>query len=361
MQKKSLILALNIIGLLLVGCESKQEEHIENPPSVPVTVVSPVVKDITVYLETIGILNPSIFMEVLPRTSGTLTDVFIKEGQWVHEGSPLFTIDPKLNTMKVQEAEAQLAMNQALLNGIQKKINRLKALVQKDLVSQIEWEDLLAQFEHAKATIDLDEARLNAAKLDLDFCMINSPIEGRIGKLDAHSGLLVKPDANQPLATISKMDPLTVEFSITEKEFPKIHEKIGQIEVTSLCSNRQIQNGEITFLDNHFDSKTGLLLIRGKVDNPNALLRPGQSVKVRVPVESITNVKLIPQRAVMYNQHGPYVYVVQNDMSVAIRQVILGSEYGTDQIVLEGIDVSEPIILNGHLRLFPGITVEIKP
>jgi len=121
-----------------------------------------------------------------------------------------------------------------------------------------------------------------------------------------------------------------------------------------------VQSGAITFLDNHFDSKTGLLLIRGKVSNAEQTLRPGQSVRVRVPLAVVENAKLIPQKAIRYNQQGPYVYVVTEDNTVALRQLILGDEQGSDQIVLEGVDPIEQIIIDGHLRLSPGAKVELK-
>jgi len=344
--------------VLLMGCGSQQKPP-PAPPAIPVTAVAPVVKDITVYLESIGTLHPSVFMEIRPQADGTLHEVLVSEGQWVKQQTPLFTIDPKPYAIKVQEAEAQLAIDQASLKGTLKKLNRFKDLAQKDLVAQTEWDDLESQAERAQAILDLDAARLDSARLDLNHCTIRSPIDGRMGKLDAHPGQLVSKGQTAPLATISRMDPLIVEFTVTEKEFAKVKES-QPIEIKSLCNSDACKTGLATFLDNHFDSKTGLLLVRGSVQNPEYALRPGQTLLVRIPVAVEANAKLIPQKAIRYNQQGPYVYVVQQDMTVAIRQVILGSEQGTDQIVLEGLDPSERIILDGHLRLSPGIKVDVK-
>ena len=178
--------------------------------------------------------------------------------------------------------------------------------------------------------------------------------------MDIRQGALVSSSQTQPLVTISTMDPLFVEFTFTEKEFPKVPQNDLQIEITTLCSNEPCKTTAVTFMDNQFDQKTGLLLVRGKVSNPDYTLRPGQSVRVRIPIALNPHVKLIPQRAIRYNQQGPYIYVVQEDHTVAVRQLILGMEQGLDQIVLEGLDPSELVILDGHLRISPGIKVEIK-
>lgn len=361
MRKKIFIFLLaGSISLLLISCNSKEKSPSGPTNSIPVTVTTPVIKDISVYIESIGSLHPSILMEVRPQVDGTLLEVLVSEGQWVKQGSPLFQIDPKQYEIKVKEAQAQVSIDRANFEVVQKKLNRYKGLAQKDLIAQSEWDDLEADAEKAKATIDLHEASLYSAKVNLEYCTLTSPIEGRVGRIDIHPGFIVSKGQTTPLTTISKMDPLLVEFAVTEKEFPKIPEDALAIEIESLCSQGICHNAAVTFLDNHFDSKTGLLLIRGKVQNKDYALRPGQSVHVRIPVAKTPNAKLIPQKAIKYNQEGPYVYVVQEDMTVSVRQLILGNEQGTDQIVLEGLDPLESIVLDGHLRLSSGTKVEIK-
>ncbi len=351
---------INIIGSLLTGCKPKQEPNSEAVRPIPVTVTIPVVRDVPVYLESIGSLSASILMEIRPQVDGTLLGVLVSEGQSVKQGDPLFHIDPKQYEVKVKEAEAQVAIDRASFKVIQKKLDRYKSLSQKDLIAQSEWDELETDAEKAKSTIDLDEARLYSAKVNLDYCTITSPIEGRVGRIDAHPGSLVSRGQANALTTIAKMDPLVVEFTVTEKEFSKIPKDTLEIEIQSLCSENICPKGIVTFLDNHFDSKTGLLLIRGKIQNKDNTLRPGQSMHVRIPIAVIPKAKLIPQKTIRHNQEGPYVYVVQEDMTVAVRQLILGDEQGAYQIVIEGIDPSEQIILDGHLRLSAGSKVEIK-
>lgn len=361
MRRKTIILFAAAASVLLCGCNSKQEATAVENPAVPVKAATPTVKDLTVFLESIGTLSPSVFMEVRPRIEGTLTEVMASEGQWVDAGTPLFKIDSKPYVMKVQEAEAQLAMDRANLSAAEKKLRRIRPLVQKDFVSQTEWDDLEAEAEKAEAAVTLDQARLNSAKLDLEHCIIESPTAGRVGKLDAHEGLLVARGQTEPLATISQMNPLRVEFTLTEKEFSKVPKETLKIEVKSLCAPGDCKTGEITFLDNHFDAATGQMAVRGKIENGDYALRPGQSVQVRVPVSVTPQATLIPQKAIRYNQEGPYIYVVQSDQTVVLRQLLLGDEQGSDQVVLEGVDPAEQLIIDGHLRLSPGIKVDLRP
>ncbi len=358
MKKYSLII-LFTASLVIAGCESSHDAHMPEMPAIPVKVVQPIVKDLTVYVDSIGTLHPSVSLEIRPQVTGQLSKVMVNEGQWVKNGTPLFQIDSKPYAIKVREGEAQLAMEQADYQAVQKKLGRFKELAGKDLISQMEWDDLSAQEQKLQASVLLNAARLGATQLDLEHCTILSPLDGRVGKLDVHPGMLV--DQTESLVTISKMDPLIVEFSITEKEFPRMPNENGSVELVALCGSEVCQDGTVTFIDNQFDSKTGLLMIRGKVPNPYYKLRPGQNVKVKLPVAIETNAKLIPQKTIRYNQEGPYVYVIKEDQTVALRPLLLGSEHDKDQVVLQGIEPEEKIVIDGHLRLSPGIKVEIKP
>jgi multidrug efflux system membrane fusion protein len=361
MPRKHLTILAGAFACLLYSCGT-QELKEKEAPIIPVVAAAPDVKDITTYMETIGTLQAYVFLEIQPKTSGTLQKIIISEGQTVKQGDPLFKIDPEIHEIKVQEAEAQLAMDQAGLKATQKKMSRYQTLAERDLVPKTEWDELKAQLKKSQAAVDLDTARLRHAQLELQHCTIYAPADGRVGKIDTSEGLLVTAQSN-PLTTITQIDPLIVEFTISEKEFPQLPKKEIPIQIHALCTraiDEEGIQGVVTFLDDHFDSKTGQLLLKGQVNNQNRELRPGQSVKVKIPVDVTFNAKLIPQKAIRYNQQGPYVFVVKEDSTVAIRQLILGKEHGTNQIVLEGIDPDEIIILEGHLRLSPGFKVEIK-
>lgn len=360
MGKQSSFFLISVFTLSLTGCAQRDAGPPKEMPAVPVVAASPTVKDLTVYIESIGTLKPQVFMEIRPQVSGTIVEVLTSEGRWVKEGTPLFKIDSKPYAIRVKEGEAQLAIEKANYQAAQKKLDRFKDLVRQDFVAQTEWDDLVAQAAKSLAAIDLQEARLNAAKIDLDHCLMTSPTEGRIGKLDVHPGLLVAAGQTEPLATVSKMDPLIVEFSVTEKEYAQRPQDDMRLEISSLCSSTPCTMGNITFLDNHFDPQTGMILIRGKVPNSELTMRPGQTVRIQVPLSVAPRTRLIPQKAIRYNQEGPYVFVIQEDSTVAARPLILGEERGEEQVVREGLDPEERIVVEGHLRLSPGTKVEVK-
>lgn len=349
-------------ALLMAGCSNEKPLVKKETPAIPVIVTTPVIKEIIVYMESIGTLQPSDLLEIRPQTNGKLISVMVDEGQIVKSGDILFVIDPQRYEIRVREAEAQLAIDQAGFDAIQKKMTRYKGLAERDLVAKTEWDELKAQLKKAQAGLDLDNARLKFAQLELEDCTLCSSLDGRVGKVDASAGQLVANGQPAPLTTISKLDPLYVEFNVTEKEFPLLPKDIVPFTIQALCSHGSdgCGNGVVTFIDNHFDSKTGQLLVKGRIDNPDLALRPGQSVRVHIPVSLTPNAKVIPQKTIRYNQMGPYVYVVGEDMTVATRQLILGKENGNEQIVLSGLDSDERIILEGHLRISPGLKVEIK-
>lgn len=345
-----------LLSILLCGCKSHPAAPKEQPP-IPVHAATPIIQDVTLYLETLGTLQASFAVEIRPQVDGTLYEILVEEGQWVKEGAPLFKIDPILYQIRQKEAEAQHAIDKADLQAAQKKLARFHSLAEKDLVAQTEWDELKARTAKAEATLLLAEARLDAAKLNLCNCTLKAPFAGRIGKTDANPGQLV--DKQSRLTSIALLDPLRLEFSVTEMDFPKI--RLKEIELRPLCLAISNLPAQITFLDHQIDPQTGLLLIHAKVPNEKQELLPGQSVRVRIPIATHEKAILIPHKAVRYNQQGPYIFTVLPDNTIATRQLILGEEHGSNLIVKEGLDPKEPVILEGHLRLSPGSKVDIVP
>lgn len=356
MLKKSLII---FIMLVLSSSCSKDKSDTQEAPAVPVLATKPAIKDIPVYLESIGILQASNYMEIVPQANGNLIEILAEEGDWVKEGTPLFKIDSRPYAVRAKQAQAKWSADKVSKMTAKKKLERYQTLAEKDLVAQVEWDEIQAQALLAEANLKADEAEVEAAQLELSYCTVTSPIEGRVGKIDVSRGIYVNA-GSAPLTSVSDMDPLLLEFTVTEKEFREFPKEHPEITIQALASSEMSHKGQVYFLDNHFDPQTGLLIIRAMVDNPETKLRPGQSVKVQVPVSIQTNAKLIPQKAIKYNQQGPYIYVVQNDNTVGFRQIILGKEQGLEVVVKEGLDADEQVITDGHLRLSPGLKVEVK-
>lgn len=358
MIKRALML---IVVLSLAGCTTQDQET--ETKAVPVLETAPQIKDIPIYIESIGTLHPSAHVEIYSLVQGSLQDVYFREGAEVKKGDKLMDIDPRAFQVKVKEAEAQLHMDLVNLQSTQKKQERFRGLAQKDLVAQAEWDEFEADAARAAAVVELDQARLTAAKLELEHCTLAASIDGRVGKLTLVPGCLINASQSSPLATIDQIDPLAVEFSLTEHEvctLPKENLKleIHKIGVGGIEKDRA--EGEITFLDHRLDAKTGQCFVRGTLKNPDHTLLPGQCVRIKIPNGFAFQSKLLPKKTIRYNEQGAYVYVIESDSTVGFRQLTLGDEVDNDIIVLEGIEPDDRVISDGHLRLSPGIKVEVK-
>lgn len=333
--------------------------QVDTPTSespIPVQAVLPSIKDIPAHMEAIGTLLSSTFIEIHPQVEGLLKVVYVKEGEWVKAGSPLFQIDSQSYLIKMKEIEAQIAIDRAVLAAAEKKLKRYHQLVEKNLVAESEWDRHQMEVTKTAGALDLDYARLEMISLDLARCTLVSPIDGWIGKIDASPGALIRHQA--PLGTILQLDPLIVEFSLSEREFERLEEKA--ITIHRLYGNEACAFGTITFIDSHFDPKTGQILLRGRLINPHLSLRPGQLVSVKIPVSTHKGALLVPEKAVKHNTSGPYVYVIGEDSLALHRPVTLGDSVDNQVIIREGLSQHEQVITEGHLRLYPGMKVEIK-
>lgn len=353
-------------GAILSACSSQEssEGGPPGPKTIPVRIAQARLQDVPRYFDSIGTLQPLIKVDVRPQVSGMLREVHFSEGQNVKKGDPLFAIDSGSYAIKLQEAEANLAQDSAKLDAARKKLDRFSSLSKKDLIPQIEWDDLQFQVATNEAQMRSDQARVAAARLDLERCSIISPIDGRTGRLQVHPGNLVSDSQATPLVTLSNIDPLVVEFTLTENEFQQLkpeHQQGGYpIEICLFCNQTETTQGSLTFLDSAFDEETGLLHLQGKLPNEERRFLPGQHVRVRIPVQVSQNRIVVPQKSVKINQQGPYVFVVKTDNSVEVRQIKLGDEVADDVVVAEGLMPEEKVVTEGHLRLAPGLHVEIK-
>lgn len=353
-----------ILGAMLTACSSETPSANNAPPPIPVHIADVVQQDVPLYFESLGTLQPSVLVEVRPQVSGMLQEIHFTDGQSVKKGDRLFTIDPQSYSIRLHEMEAIYLQNKASLDIAQKKLARFSSLSKKDLIPQQEWDELQALVARGEAQILGDEARVETAKLDLEHCSIKAPISGKAGKAAIDSGNLVLDRQPKALVTLSNIDKLSVAFTLTEREFQQLTPEHKQgnypFEVCTFCNSTEISKGTLTFLDHSFDGQTGLLQLQGELSNKSGKFLPGQYVRVRIPIQVIQNAKVVPQKSVKINQAGPYVYVVKEDNSVELRKVQLGEEIDGKVVVSDGLNPGEKVVTDGHLRLSPGLKVEIK-
>ncbi len=341
--------------LLLAGCSGKAPQQAFELPPVPVQTADVEERDVPLFFEAMGTVRPSCIAEVKPQVNGLIQELHFIEGQSVEAGDVLFTIEDAPYAIRVQEMEAQLLHDQANLLNARKKLERFKSLTKQDLISRVEWDEAETQVVLREAAVKADEARLAAAHLDLKHCTIIAPIAGKTGISSLHAGNLV--NAQTTLITLMQTDPLLVEFSMTEKELLNIGSSTPFIKIYAAGSDESLAEGKITFLD-HSIAYSGMLAAKGVLSQVHKPLWPGQSVRVHVYYGKKDKARLIPMRAVKTNQSGTYIFVLNPDNTVEMRQVRLGAEERGQVVVDEGLDGVDKVVTEGHLRLFSGSKVE---
>lgn len=349
-----------MISLLLGACQSNQETAPAKEVKLPVVVQKPTIKDVTEYVEATGTLKPAAIVDVIPEVDGHLLQLFVKEGQWVEKGAKLFLVDQTPYQLKIQEAQALLAKEEADYKACQKKLERFQSLAHKDLIAQNEWDELESAVLKAKQELALCQARLKTCKLEHERCLICAKIKGRIGKLDVHVGQLVTSRQSVKLAQIVTLDPLMCEFHLTEKELAALSDTSESVTLESLALPGYTAEGTLTFIDNTFDPHSGQIVLRAKIANPQLHFRPGQLVHVRIPTAINQAACLIPQKAVKFSQIGASVFVLGADDVCKEVPIRLGNEYDNEVVVIEGLTSDDVVIIEGQMRLYNGAKAEVK-
>ncbi len=354
--------ALAIVATLLASCGgSKEQGRVQ--PAVPVTVGKVVEKTVPVTFRAIGHVEPIATVAVKARIGGELQKVWFNEGQDVRAGATLFTIDPRQYDAALRQAEAQIAKDQALLTKADADVQRYAQLVKQDFVTKQDYDQVVATAESLKATVASDKANVDNAKLQLSYCTITSPLEGRTGNLMVKVGNLVKADDTSPLVTINQMRPIFVTFSVPAQLLPQIARHNGnriKVVATIPQSAGPGEEGVLTFVDNAVDTATSTILLKATFANADERLWPGQFVDVVVTLGDEPNRIVAPAPAVQTSQQGQYVFVVKGDGTVELRPVTVERMNEAEAVIEKGLSAGETVVTDGQLRLVPGAKVEIK-
>jgi membrane fusion protein, multidrug efflux system len=357
---------------------------------VPVAVAKAARKSVPVLLNAIGNVEAYSTIAVKAQIGGYLRHVYFKEGQDVQKDALLFEIDPRPYEQAVSQAEAtivrdialqhqaeaNLAKDKAQSENTRAQANRYSKLTTEGVVSKEQNEQFRtnanamdesvkadqAAIESALAAVNADRAALEAAKLNLSYCRITSPINGRTGILQVKEGNLVKANADTPMVTINQVAPIYVPFAVPEQQLGAVRESRARSEmrVEAQIPNRQAaaKQGVLTLIDNAVDITTGTIKLKASFPNTENLLWPGQFVNVVMTLGHEANVTVVPSEAVQTGQSGPYAFVVKSDNTVESRQLITGRVIGHETIVDKGIQPGDTVVIDGQMRLVPGALVK---
>jgi multidrug efflux system membrane fusion protein len=318
-------------------------------------------RTIPIEVRAIGNVEAYSTIGVKAMVAGQLTHVNFTEGDMIHKGQPIFEIDPRPFEEAVKQAEATLAKDAANAANAEADAKRYEALLKAGVVARQDADLKDATYKSLAALLLADRAAIDNARLQVEYCHITSPIDGRTGNVMVKEGNVVKAN-DVPLVNINQIQPIYVAFSVNEKEFPAINKRMsGHLTVQASISgdeNRPAE-GKLTFADNTVDQATGTIRLKATFENTDHRLWPGQFVNVLLTVSTQPNAILVPSQAVQTGQSGQFVFVVQPDRKVEMRPVVLGRTIGNEQAVSSGVHPGEMVVTDGQSRLVPGAEVQI--
>jgi len=329
----------------------------------PVTAAEAVVKDVPSKVATVGSVEAYNTVSIKALVNGQLERVHFKEGQDVRKGDLLFTIDPRPFQAALDQAKAQLSRDKAQLQTVEAQARRYADLVKKDFVTQQQYDDAKANADSLRATAKADEATVEDAELNLGYCFIKAPIDGRLGNLLVHEGNLVKANDTQVLVTLNQISPIYVTFSVPEEKFAEIRRlEDGDpmaVSASLPADPSTVHTGELTFFNNAVDSTTGTILLKATFPNEDKSLWPGQFANVTLTLSTIKSAVVVPAECVLQGQQGPYLYAIKPDMTADLRTVKTGQVLDGEAVIEKGVKGGEKVVTDGQLRLYPGARVEI--
>lgn len=349
---------------LMAACGREEQAPAPPPPEVAVQTVGDagVPLELTYTARTMG----SREVEVRARVSGILLQRRYKEGSRVRQGQPMFLIDPEPVRARVATARAEVAVAKARLEEARRQHERILTLVEQNVVSQSQRDEAVSAYEVAQANLAAAQAQLRMAELDLGYTDVRAPIGGLTSREVLSEGSLVSTDQSGSLLTkIVQVDPLYIVFAVPEAEAALIRASLAPAnKLTPPNVKLLLENGEtypdsaqITFVDNVVDMGSGTVGVRAELRNPEGALIPGQFIRAKVEGVMLGNAVAIPRKAVMSSAQGSFVWLVGADQKVAMRPVQLGRSMGNDIIVTDGLAVGDRYVVEGVLKVQPGIQV----
>ena len=356
-----LLAALSIV--MLPACSQPKPMPMPPDERIPVTVAIAQIRDMPLQVRVIGSVKAIATVAIRAQVGGQLTQVHFREGQDVRKGQPLFSIDSRPFQSALASAQANLARDQAQLRNSESEAARYAGLVKKDYVTREEYEKITTGAEAAHAVVAADRAAIDNARLQLAYCDIRSPIDGRTGSLQVQAGNLIKPNDTTPLVTILQIAPVYTDFSVPESQLGDLRARgLGNVPVTATPQGggKTVDDGRLTFVDNSVDTATGTIHLKATFPNQDRALWPGQFVNVAMTLSSRANAVLIPSQAIQAGQKGLYVYIVKEGGSVEMRPVSVFRTIDQESIIEQGVSAGESVVTDGQLRLSPKSKVDIK-
>ena len=360
-------IAAVVVAYIIITWPRKTE------PEPPIVAVEPVgVEDVEIYGDYVGRVRAQQFVEVRARVEGFLERMAFAEGTYVKKGQVLFVIDQRQYKAKADKARAQLRKDSALVRKTKRDLDRIRPLFEQNAASRVDLDNAIAAYETAVANMGMSRADLDQAEQELSYTYVRSPISGYISERLVDLGTLVGTSGKSLLATVVKSDTVLVDFSMTALDYLKSKERnvnLGHrdssrswqpfVTITLADNSVYPYKGLVDFAEPQVSPKTGTFSVRAEMPNPEHVLLPGQFTKVHALLDVREKATVVPQKALIIEKGGAYVFVMRRDSTAERRFIELGPEFGNKVVVERGLAPGETIISEGYNKLTPGMKVRV--
>jgi membrane fusion protein, multidrug efflux system len=357
------VAAVLLILVLIHLFESKKPARSAAPQVVKVAKAAR--GDMPETLSELGTVSPKATVTVLPQLSGYLTEVGYKEGEDVKKGQFLAQIDPRQYEIDLQQAQAALLKDQAVLSQARSDLARYHELRDQKAIAEQTVADQEFLVKQEEAQVKMDEANIAQFQLDLVYCRIIAPVSGRVGLRLIDPGNYVTASSSPGIVVITTMKPTTVQFTVAQNDIGRVIERVNtgaQLAVTAYTSDnsQQIATGTLYALSNQMATSTGTVTLRAKFANDDEALFPNEFVNIKMLVDTLQQAVLVPTPAVLTGAPGDYVYLVNANDTVSVHKVTLGPSDGRHTAILSGLSVGDTVVVDGTDRLTDGVKISIS-
>lgn len=366
----SIALALALAGTAIThfaaDSGAKEKQRPAGPPAVPVSVAVAAERNMPVILRAIGNVDAYSTVAIKARVDGQIVEVNFREGQAVRKGDVLFRLDSRPFKAALRQAEANFARDKASRDQARSQERRYFDLLEKHFVSKEAYAQIRTSAETADAALMASQAAVESARLNLQYCTIQSPIDGYVGRIMLQLGNLVKANDANPLVVINQVQPIYATFAVPEQRLSEIRQHMTDrplgVTVSSTDERRTaLATGRLVFLDNAVDVSTGTIKLRAEFENRDLALWPGQFVNVALKLYDQANAIVVPSIAVQTGPQGEFVFVLKPDATTEVRKVAVARTEGDLTVIAQGVAKGERVVTRGQLRLAPGVRVVVRP
>lgn len=350
-----------ILSLLATGCKKNQEQ-------LPIVQIEDVrIDNIEIYGEYVGLIRAARSVEINARVEGFLEKMTFSEGKRIEAGEPLFYINNATYKAKVEKAKAQLKKDEAQAAKAERDVERLRPLYLQNAASQLDLDNAEAALDMSKASVLMSKADLSQAELELSYTVVRSPLSGYMSQRYVDVGTLVGKSGTSLLATVVQRDTVNVDFQLTSLDYLRSQRRnvhLGEqdttrswqptVTVTLADNSLYEEKGVVDFAAPQVDPKTGTFGVRAILPNPNQVLLPGQFTRVKLLLDMMENVMVVPRKAISIEKGGAFIFVIRPDNVAERRFVELGPEQNNDVVVVRGLSSDEKIVTEGYQKLSHG-------